>query len=135
MAQRSVAQLITRQEVVSLPGGASVRAACKVMAEQRVGAVVVQTDGVLEGIFTERDALTRVLAEGRDPETTPLSEVMTSELVTVGRETAALDALRLMTEIGFRHLPVVDEEGLAGIISLRDFVGAELQQAAPDEEG
>ena len=135
MAQRNVGQLITRKKVVSLPGSASVREACKVMARQGVGAMVVRTDGVLEGIFTERDALNRVLAEGRDPETTRLSEVMTSELVTVTRETSAVDALRLMTEIGFRHLVVVDGEGLAGIISLRDFVGAELQQAAPDAEG
>ncbi len=98
------------------------------MADQDVGAVLVMAGSALQGIFTERDALNRVLAEARDPDATHLSDVMTGNLVTLGPKAAAVDALRLMNEIGFRHLPVVEENHIYGIISLRDFVGAEFQQ-------
>ena len=129
MRHREVGQLITRKDMVCLPGGATVREASRLMTEQRVGAVLVVEGSALKGIFTERDALNRVLAEARDPDTTQLSEVMTEQLVTLGPKAAALDALRLMSEIGFRHLPVVEEDHIYGIISLRDFIGAEFQQA------
>lgn len=98
------------------------------MADQGVGAVLVMDGTALQGIFTERDALNRVLAEERDPDATRIAEVMTSDLVTLGPKATAVDALRLMTEIGFRHLPVVEEDHIYGIISLRDFIGAEFQQ-------
>ncbi len=129
MSQREVGQLITRKDIVCLPGTATVREASRLMAEQRVGAVLVVEGSSLRGIFTERDALNRVLAEARDPDATRLSEVMTGNLVTLGPKAAAVDALRLMREIGFRHLPVVEDDHIYGIISLRDFIGAEFQQA------
>ena len=129
MKHRQVGQLITRKEVVRLPATATVREASRLMAEQGVGAVLVMEDNALQGIFTERDALNRVLAQARDPDATPLSEVMTAKLVTLGPKAAAVDALRLMSEIGFRHLPVVEDDRIYGIISLRDFIGAEFQQA------
>ena len=128
MAHREVGQLITRKEVVSLPGTATVREASRLMADRGVGAVLVMEGSALQGIFTERDALNRVLAEERDPSTTQLSDVMTRNLVTLGPSAAAVDGLRLMSEIGFRHLPVVEDGEVYGIISLRDFVGAEFQQ-------
>ena len=134
MTDRTVAQLIRRKEVVNLAGSVTVREACRVMAKHHIGAVVVMAEGVLEGIFTERDALNRVLAEGRDPDTTRLSEVMTRDVVTLGPEAAAVEALRLMSEIGFRHLPVVEQDRVYGIISLRDFVGAELQQVGEERD-
>ena len=128
MTQREVGQLITRKDLVSLPGSATVREASRLMAEQRVGAVLIIEGSILQGIFTERDALNRVLAEDRDPDTTRLFEVMTENLVTLGPNAAAVDALRLMNEVGFRHLPVVEDDHIYGIISLRDFIGAEFQQ-------
>lgn len=128
MKHREIGQLIRRKTVVSLPSSATVREASRVMVERRVGAVLVMDGSSLQGIFTERDALNRVLAEERDPDSTPLSDVMTGNLVTLGPRATAVDALRLMTEIGFRHLPVVEEDQVCGIISLRDFVGAEFQQ-------
>ena len=82
----------------------------------------------LEGIFSERDAVFRVLAEGLDPGQTRLDQMMTREPMTLGPETTAVDALRLMSEIGFRHLPIVEAGQVQGVFSLRDFVGAELQQ-------
>ena len=129
MMHREVGQLITRKDIVCLPGSATVREACRLMADQGVGAVLIVEGSTLEGIFTERDALNRVLAAERDPDTTQLFEVMTEQLVTLGPNAAAVDALRLMNEIGFRHLPVVEDDHIYGIISLRDFIGAEFQQA------
>lgn len=129
MAQRKVRDLIARKEVVELPSSASVREACVLMAKQVVGAVLVMAEGAIQGIFTERDALSRVLAEGRDPDATTLDEVMTRDPVTLDPDTGAVDALRLMSQVGIRHLPVVEQERVIGMISLRDFIGAEFQLA------
>lgn len=135
MAKRNVGQLVAGKTVVTLLPGTTVREACRVMAQNQIGAVVVIAGGELEGIFTERDALNRVLATGQDPDTMALSEAMTPNVVTVGSDTSAADALRLMTDIGFRHLPVVDEnERISGIVSLRDFIGVELEQGAPKKD-
>ena len=130
MTFRTIRQLVTRSQVVSLPPGATVAEACRLMRDHRIGAVLVMDKDRLEGIFTERDAVFRVLAEGLDPDQTRLDQVMTREPMTLGPETAAVDALRLMSEIGFRHLPIVEAGQVHGVISLRDFVGAELQQVA-----
>ncbi len=134
MSQRSVAQLI-KSHIIHLAPSASVREAAKLMSENHIGALLVMDEGRLAGIFTERDALNRVLAEGRDPDSTPLSEVMTRDPVTLSPQTAATQALRLMGEVGFRHLPVVENDEVYGIISLLDFVGVELHLAAKRADG
>ncbi len=105
------------------------------MSENHIGALLVMDEGRLVGIFTERDVLNRVLVEGRDPDSTPLSEVMTRDLVTLGPQSEATQALHLMGEVGFRHLPVVENDKVYGIISLRDFVGFELHLAAKRADG
>jgi len=133
MVQRNVGQLIKRG-VVHLSAAASVREACELMATNHVGAVLVMEGGRLDGIFTERDALNRVLAARLDPDATRLADVMTREPITLSPRTPATEALRLMSEIGFRHLPIVDQEEVRGIISLRDFVGVELQLAATEDD-
>lgn len=125
MKHRTVKQIIVRAETYSLPGDASVREAARLMARRHIGAVLVMEEGRLDGIFTERDALYRVIAEGLDPESTTLAEVMTSQLVTLSPDDPASDAIRLMRDIGFRHLPVVEAGGrVFGMVSLRDFIGA-----------
>ncbi|MEM7224068.1 MAG: CBS domain-containing protein [Pseudomonadota bacterium] len=129
MALRTVDQLVTKSQVVSLPRDTSVRQASQVMAEHGIGALLIMEDDALLGIFSERDALTRVVAQGLDPDETSLAEAMTANPVTITPKTLAVDALRLMTEIGFRHLPIVEEDHVLGVISLRDFVGAEFQLA------
>ena len=129
MSKRKVRDIIARKDVVQLSATATVREASRLMAEQGVGAVLVMAGEDIEGIFTERDALKRVLAQGRDSEVTTLAEVMTRQMVTLDPDAFALDALRLMSEVGVRHVPIVDQGKVIGIISLRDFVGAELQQA------
>ena len=131
--KRTVADMIGRGRIVQLPGTASVREASFLMARERVGAVLVTgADGRLDGIFTERDALNRLLAKHLDVDKTALSEVMTSGPTTVSPDSLAIDALRLMRDGGFRHLPVVGDGRVVGVISLRDFVGAEL--AAIEDE-
>ncbi len=134
MNQRSVVQLIKRQ-VIHLAPSASVREAAQLMFENHIGAMLVMDEGRLAGIFTERDVLNRVVAVGRDPDGTPLSEVMTRDLVTLGPQAAATLALHVMSEVGLRHLPVVENDKVYGMISLRDFVGFELPLTAKQADG
>jgi CBS domain-containing protein len=83
---------------------------------------------VLEGIFTERDMVNRVVADGLDPDMTPLSKVMTANPDTIGASASALDALKAMNDRSYRHLPVVDEGRIVGVVSTRDFYGEEKAQ-------
>jgi CBS domain-containing protein len=129
VSQRKVRDVIVRKTVIQLPADATVRAASRLMAEQGIGAVLVMEGERVRGIFSERDALRRVLAEDLDPDTTTLSDVMTRDLVTLDPDAWAVDALRLMSQVGIRHLPIVDHEKVIGMISLRDFIGAEFQLA------
>lgn len=99
----------------------SVTDAVKRMSEKRVGAVAVLEHGQLVGIFTERDVTLRVVLEGRDPKTTTMSDVMTKEVETVREDVSYGEALRLMVERHFRHLPVVGSNGqVLGILSVRN---------------
>jgi CBS domain-containing protein len=126
---RKIADIIKRQKVARLAPSASVRQACKLMAERSIGAVMVTgADGRLAGIFTERDLVKRVAAQGLDLDKTALAEVMTKAPETMRPSDAAVVALRRMRDGGFRHMPVVDGEKLLGVVSSRDFLGAELKQ-------
>ncbi|MGF1609677.1 MAG: cyclic nucleotide-binding/CBS domain-containing protein [Kiloniellales bacterium] len=145
MPHRKVAEIVPSRRIVRLPPQASVREASRLMVRERVGAVLViegPGEGAgeaerLVGIFTERDALNRVIATEREPEHTTLAEVMTPDPVTVSPQATAIEALRLMRDGGYRHLPVAEPEEsgrvrVVGVISLRDFIGAEL--AAVEQE-
>jgi len=129
MYHRRVRQLVRRGGLISTRPETPVLEACRLMAQRDIGALVVLSDGALSGIFTERDALKRVLAEDLDPEATEIGAVMTREVITLDPETGTLEALRLMSQIGARHLPIVENGEVLGIISLRDFMSAELQSA------
>lgn len=108
------------QRLVTMSPMTPVSTAAREMTERRIGAVLVVDDGQLQGIFTERDALTRVLAPSRDPDTTPIAEVMTRNPDTIGPDETVAYALSVMNERGYRHLPVVEGETLIGIVSIRD---------------
>jgi CBS domain-containing protein len=126
---RKVADIIKRQKLAKLGPTATVRAACKLMAERDIGAVMVtDAEGHLAGIFTERDLVKRVAGPGLDVETTKLKDVMTPAPQTMRPSDAAVVALRRMRDGGFRHMPVVDEGKLLGVVSSRDFLGAEMKQ-------
>lgn len=123
---RRIAEMVQSGRIVQLPETASVREASVLMAKERVGAIMVTEGSRLLGVFTERDALNRVLAQGRSPDETPLAQVMTRSPAAISPDMSAIDALRLMRDGGFRHLPVAVDGDLVGVVSLRDFVGAEL---------
>lgn len=120
MNERSIASLIAGRQVVVQPPSATVRQAVLVMTEQGIGAVPVVEGRHLIGIFTERDVLTRVLAVGRDVDRTSLEEVMTRRPETVSVDCSIREALEVMTEGGFRHLPVMADATVVGVISIRN---------------
>ena len=94
--------------------------AARYMMEQGVGAVPVLRDGNLAGILSERDIMNRVVAVGRTPGTTTVSEVMTANPRAVAADESIEECLFIMREFGFRHLPIVDGKELKGLVSLRD---------------
>ena len=98
----------------------SVREAAQLMASEKIGALPVVREGRLIGIFTERDALVRVLARGLDPDKTPVSEVMTADPITIDARRPFKHALQMMVNGGFRHVPVVESGSVVGVVSARD---------------
>ncbi|QEL64220.1 putative inosine-5'-monophosphate dehydrogenase related protein [Oryzomicrobium terrae] len=128
MPQRTIRDVIRDQHILTTSEESTVRQAVRRMADTRVGAIMVIRGGLLVGIFTERDALNRVLAPGLDPDTTPITLVMTPEPRTVSPERPLGYALHLMHTGGFRHLPVVDNGRPVGMVSVRDALGSELSQ-------
>ncbi len=97
-----------------------VSAGVKRMHEEKIGALAVVENGRLVGMFTERDALYRVINARRDPNLTTLSEVMTPDPEPVSPDLKVIDAMRLVTEQHFRHLPLVDKDKLVGMVSSGD---------------
>ena len=116
-----------RKLVVAAPQ-TSVAEAARLMKQGNVGAVLVVENEQLVGIFTERDALCRVVAAGRDPASTALSEVMTREPKTVAADETFGYALLLMYENGFRHAPVVENGRPVGVVSARHALDPELEE-------
>jgi len=127
MPQRSIRDIIAEQEPITVPGSATVAEAARLMKEKKIGAVMVVEEGKLIGVFTERDALFRVVAECRDAQTTRVSEVMTRNPQTIRPDKAFPDALNIMHAGGFRHVPVVEDGRPIGMISARDALGPELE--------
>lgn len=130
---RRMSDLVRNQNPLTLPASATVRHACQSMRERKVGAVLV-TDGDrrLLGIFTGRDAVGRVLADGKDADKTRIGDVMTRDPRSVPPERSAIDALRLMFDIGCRHIPIVENGRVVGVVSRADFRGLEVDRL--DEE-
>jgi CBS domain-containing protein len=126
--ERPVRSIIEDQKPVTASADITVAAAARLMKEHRIGALLVLHDGRLAGIFTERDALFRVIAEGRDPKKTRIAEVMTANPRTIAPDRPFGHALHLMHEGGFRHVPVVDNGRPVGVVSARDALGPDLQQ-------
>lgn len=125
---RSIAFIVKDQHPVTLKRSDTVQHACRRMAKRRVGAVLVTSEhGALCGIFTGRDAV-RILGEAKDPVLTSLGDAMTPDPRTIAPDRTAIDALRLMHDCGFRHLPVVRDGRIVGIVSRGDFSGAELDR-------
>jgi CBS domain-containing protein len=130
--ERPVRSIIEDQKPVTASAEITVAAAARLMKERRIGALLVVHDGRLAGIFTERDALFRVVAEGRDPAKTRVADVMTANPRTIKPDRPFGHALHLMYEGGFRHVPVVDNGRPVGVVSARDALGPDLEQFIAD---
>jgi len=123
-----VYDLINAQDTHRADAGQTVFEAARAMVERNIGAVPVLRDGLLVGIFSERDLMKRVVVEGRDPRTTRVEEVMTEDPLTVRPDESLETCLVLMRRHGFRHLPVCDGKELKGIVSLRDILLHDLNE-------
>ena len=128
MVRRVVPEVVSGQDLLTIGPDASVRDAARRMTERRIGAALVIEQGRLVGIITERDIMARVVAEGLDPDTTQVWIAMTADPKTVAPDQRSIDALKLMYEGGFRHLPVVEDNRPVAILSLRDFLAAEFAE-------
>jgi len=122
----------TPQELATVTPKATVAEVSELMATRHIGAILVLEKGKLAGIFTERDALVRVIAKGLEPKKTAVGEVMTRNPDTILPTESVQTALDLMAERGYRHLPVIDEGQLYGIISIRDLYRSVKQQMEED---
>ena len=131
MTERTVFQSMPRRHVVSIHPQASVWEAACVMTKANCGSVlIIDTAGAMLGIVTERDLMTRVLAKALDPQATRVSEIMTPDPQTVGPDTKVAEAVLIMIERGFRHLPVVTPTSqILGVFSVRDALPREIGQA------
>ena len=122
--------LVKDRKVYSIEAGRTVLEAARFMMEHNIGALPVLRNGELTGIFSERDIMNRVVAAGRQPAYTAVSEVMTANPRAVNLDETIEECLFIMEEFGFRHLPIVEGKELKGLVSLRDVV---MHQAAEDD--
>jgi len=125
--------LVKDRKVYSVEATRTVLEAARYMMEHNVGAVPVLRNGELVGILSGRDIMNRVVAVGRTPGTTAVSEVMTANPRAVAADESIEECLFVMREFGFRHLPIVDGKDLKGLVSLRDLLmhhAAELERQA-----
>ena len=126
MPIRSLRSIVAKQAPVTVPKSATVREASRTMQQHNIGALLVVDGSRLVGIFTERDALFRVLADGRNPETTRVFDVMTRQPQTIHPDEPFVQALRVMHKGRFRHLPVVEFDRPLGMVSVRDALDDDL---------
>jgi len=124
----AVGSVIAGQQTVLVPRDATVLEAVRRMTERRIGAVPVVDSGRVVGIFSERDVMSRVVAAGRDPSATPVGDVMTTDLVVASPADDYESCLGLMQRAGVRHLLILKDGRLEGIVSLRDLLRVELDE-------
>ena len=130
MPERTVFQSMAQRHVISVLPSATVYAAACVMTRSNSSSVlVIDAAHTLQGIVTERDMITRVLAKGMDPSQTLVSEVMTRSPHCIPPDTKVPDAVLMMIERGFRHVPVLDGPKILGVFYLRDALPREVTTA------
>ena len=127
MIDRTIRTLIADKECITCPETMSVSDAARVMKRNKSGAIMVVEDDRLIGIFTERDALFRVLADNRDLHSTKVSDVMTRNPLSIHPDRPFADALQIMHTGRFRHVPVVEDGRAVGMVSASDAMGEELE--------
>ena len=133
MFSQPIRSIMERRKLVTASPATSVRQAAEMMATKEVGAVLVVDGERLVGIFSERDAVFRVVARGLDPAATPLAQVMTPDPKTIKPNNTFGHAMTLMHEHGFRHLPVVEDGKPIGIVSARSALDPDLEEFVCEE--
>ena len=123
---KCVKEIVVGQDLVTVSSLVPVTEAARIMAARDIGAVPIADGGRLVGIFTERDALTRIVAAGLDPASTPIGEVMSSALVVANIDDTCDRCLERMRQAHIRHLIVLDKDRMAGIVSMRDLMAVDL---------
>jgi CBS domain-containing protein len=127
MPKRVISDILADRTLITASPEMTVRSACRLMAEKKIGAVLVVENQRIAGIFTERDALNKILAANLDPDSTKLVQVMVREPQTIRADKPLAYALHMMAEGGFRHVPVVDDDGgPVGMVSARDALGQDM---------
>ncbi len=131
MSDRTVSQSITHRSLVSLSPKSTVLEAARTMTKANTGSVLIMDpNGELLGILTERDLMTRVLSKALNPELTLVTEVMTAKPHCITSETTVSNAVLIMIERGFRHLPITSSAGkVLGVFSVRDALPKEIGEA------
>jgi CBS domain-containing protein len=120
--------LVKNQDTYHADVEQTVLEVAQAMVERNIGAVPVLRDGMLVGVFSERDLMRRVVVGGRDPARTRVGEVMTENPLTVEPNTDLETCRFLMRRHGFRHLPVCEDQQLRGIVSMRDVILHDLSE-------
>ncbi|MBM3359744.1 MAG: CBS domain-containing protein [Betaproteobacteria bacterium] len=134
MFSQRIREVMERKKLLTAPPETTVSSAARLMMRRKVGAVMVVEQSRLVGIFTERDAVFRVIARGRDAHATRLSDVMTVAPHTVNPDNSFGYALLLMHENGFRHMPVIEDGKLVGIVSARNALDPDLEEFVAESE-
>ncbi|MBL0122435.1 MAG: CBS domain-containing protein [Betaproteobacteria bacterium] len=133
MFDQPIKYVMEQKKFLTAPPETTVSRAAQQMAEKNVGAVLVVENGNLVGIFSERDAVFRVMAKGLDAVTTRLIDVMTASPKTLDAAKTYGHALLLMQENGFRHVPVMDNGRLVGIVSSRNAMDPDIEDFISEE--
>lgn len=134
MVRKILPDVVSGQNIFELTRDASVLEAARGMAERNVHSVLITEGGHLTGIITGTDLVKKVVAEGLDPKLTPLSDVMTRDPETVSPGFNAIEALHRMHDGRFRHLPIVENGKVVGILSRRDFLDYEIEELEHQEQ-
>jgi CBS domain-containing protein len=134
MFDQPVRSVMEQKKFLTAPQDTSVSHAARMMEDRNVGAVIVVENQRLVGIFTERDAVFRVIAQGRDAQTTRLADVMTTSPHTVDPEKSFGYAMLLMQKNGFRHVPVIENGKPIGIVSSRNALDPDMEEFVAEEQ-
>lgn len=133
MFDQPIKNVMERNSLLIAPPETSVSNAARLMAAQNVGAVIIVENDQVTGIFTERDAVFRVIAQERDPHATRLRDVMTVGPKVLASDKSYGHALVLMQENGFRHVPVIDDGRLVGVVTSRNAMDPDLEEFISEE--
>ena len=125
---KAIAEIIEGHPLIHANPSDNVRDVARLMSDRNIGAIAVLEAGRLVGVFSERDIMARVVAAGLDPDATPVSTVMSKQLVVAEADDDVNDALQKMHEQKCRHLPVVRSGKLIGMLSIRDLLQVDDEQ-------